>query len=98
MEQDKISLDRIDELLRLAFAELKKTGGRGRPKEILAAIEGPANISQYERTQTRSGAVRWQTHVRFYTSDCVKAGYLKKSGGHWILTEQGEDALKLPNG
>jgi restriction system protein len=42
--------------------------------------------------------VRWETHIRFYTVDCAKAGYLQKSGGDWILTEKGEKALKLPPG
>jgi restriction system protein len=47
---------------------------------------------------TKTGAVRWETHIRFYTVDCAKAGYLQKSESNWILTEKGEKALKLPPG
>jgi hypothetical protein len=48
MGQDKISVDRVDELMRLVFAELKRAGGRARPKEVLAAIEGPAHLAEHE--------------------------------------------------
>ena len=36
---DKISVDRIDEMLRVVFQELKAMGGRARVKELLAAAE-----------------------------------------------------------
>jgi len=76
MAQEKLSVDRIDVLMRLVFAELKRLGGRARPKEVLAAVEKRAELSEYERERTQTGAVRWDTHLRFYTTDCVKAGYL----------------------
>lgn len=98
MDQEKITVDRIDELMRLVFTELKRLGGRGRPKEILAAVEQSAHLSEYERQPTKTFAIRWDTHLRFYTIDCVKAGYLVKANGYWNLTPQGEESLKLPKG
>jgi restriction system protein len=95
---DKISVDRIDEMLRIVFKELKSVGGRARVKDLLAAAEPKLNLTDYEKERTRSGAVRWDTHVRFYTTDCVKAGFLIKTGGEWVLTQAGEKALKLPPG
>jgi restriction system protein len=84
--------------MRLVFTELKTAGGRARPKDVLASVETQAALSSYEKSPTNTGAVRWETHVRFYTTDCVKAGYLTKSGGYWLLTPQGEAALQLPQG
>lgn len=95
---DKISVDRIDEMLRVIFRELKAMDGQAKPKDLLAAVAPKLHLTAYEMEQTRTGAVRWNTHVRFYTTDCVKAGYIRKTGGHWILTPGGEKALKLPPG
>ena len=39
MADERISVDRIDHLMRLAFEELKSRGGRARPKDILPAVE-----------------------------------------------------------
>lgn len=101
---DKITTDRIDELMRLVFDELKARGGSGRPKEVLASVAKRVRLTPYELASTEyflsrglAGA-RWDTHVRFYTTDCVRAGFLTKSGGIWTLTEAGEKALKLPKG
>lgn len=95
---DKISVNRIDEMLRVVFKELKSMGGRARVKDLLAAAEPKLNLSEYEKEATRTGAIRWNTHVRFYTTDCVKAGFLVKTGGEWVLAQAGEKALKLPPG
>ncbi|MGA2797677.1 MAG: restriction endonuclease [Thermoguttaceae bacterium] len=95
---DKISLDRIDEIIRIVFQQLKTMGGHGKPKEVLAAVEPKLNLTDYEKGTTKTGAVRWNTHIRFYTTDCVKAGFLVKSDGQWSLTEKGEKALKMPPG
>ena len=96
--KDKMTLDRIDFMMREVFSQLKAVGGRGRGKDILAAIEPRLNLTAYEKEQTKTGAVRWDTHIRFYTTDCVKAGYLQKDAGMWILTPNGEKALGLPKG
>jgi len=95
---DKISVDRVDEMLRVIFRELKAMGGQAKAKDVLAAAEPKLNLSDYERERTRSGGPRWRTHVRFYSIDCVKAGFLRKTGGQWVLSAEGEKALKLPPG
>lgn len=95
---DKITLDRMDELLRVVFRKLKEDGGQAKAKDALAAVESKGNLNDYEKERTKSGAVRWSTHIRFYTVDCVKAGYLVKADGQWVLTQEGEKALTLPPG
>jgi restriction system protein len=95
---EKLSIDRIDEIMRAVFIQLKAMGGRARGSDVLAAIESKIGLTDYEKEKTHTGRVRWGTHIRFYTVDCVKAGYLQKSESNWILTEKGEKALKLPAG
>lgn len=95
---DKMTLDRIDELLRAVFRELKAMGGQAKVKDVLAAAEPKLSLTEYEKERNKSGAVRWDTALRFYTIDCVKAGFLVKNAGLWILTPEGEKALSLPPG
>ena len=79
---EKLSIDRIDEIIRQVFKQLKAMGGRAKGKDVLAAIEPNLKLTDYERAKTETGAVRWETHIRFYTTSCVKAGYLTKSEGY----------------
>src|SRR5215218_9134127 len=95
----KISIDRMGEIMKVVLTELKDAGGEVRVKDLLDGAEGKLDLTEYEQdTLERSGYVRWHTNVRFYSIDCVKAGYIQKSGGKWILTSQGEEALKKPAG
>lgn len=103
--QGRMGLDRTDELMRLVFEELRRRGGSGRPKEVLAAVAAKANITPYEAESTEwfksrgvTGLARWDTSIRFWTTACARAGFLSKSGGVWELTDSGERALKLPKG
>src|ERR1035437_440382 len=98
MTQDSMSLDRIDEIMRAVFNELKAMGGSANGTDVLASISPKLDLSPYETEKTRTGSVRWDTHIRFYTSDCKRAGYLSKTHGVWTLTQAGEQALKLPPG
>lgn len=96
--ENKVSLDRVDEIFREVFRGLKELGGRTRPKQLFEQIGPRLRLTAYEREQHRSGSIRWETLVRWYSLGCSKSGYLEKSGGYWILTPQGEAAQNLPPG
>lgn len=98
MEQDKITTDRMDQYLRATFEILKERGGSARPYEVLAEVERRVPPTDFERTRTNSGAVRWSTWIRYFTMYSAKAGFLRKANGTWTLTEAGAEALKLPPG
>src|SRR5947209_4522261 len=51
----------------------------------------PWENSKYEK----SSYIRWQSILHFYTIDAIKAGFLRKQKGIWILTSEGEEAMKL---
>jgi restriction system protein len=95
----KIPLDRVGEMVKVVLTELKNSGGQAKLKDLLDRVEGKLQLTEYERGHyPKSGYVRWRAIVHFYSIDCVKAGYIQKSGGRWSLTPQGEAALKLAPG
>jgi restriction system protein len=64
---------------------------------LLERSEPKLNLSEYEKAvYKKTGYIRWQSIVHFYSIDCVKAGYLQKSSGRWILTPEGDKALQKP--
>jgi restriction system protein len=90
----KIPIERVGEILHTLLTELKSVGGEAKLKELLVAAEPKLGLSDYERdVYPKSGYVRWQSIAHFYSIDCVKAGYITKTGGRWKLTPAGEDAL-----
>jgi restriction system protein len=49
------------------------------------------DTARYEKT----GYIRWQSILHIYTIDAIKAGFLRKQKGIWILTTEGEEAMLL---
>lgn len=95
----KISNDRVGEIMKTVLTELKNVGGQAKIKELLERAEPHLHLSEYEKAPyEKSGYIRWQSIVHFFSIDCVKAGYITKSGGTWYLTQQGEEALKQTPG
>jgi len=48
-------------------------------------------VHRYEKT----GYIRWESVFHFYSIGCIKAGYLRKKKGVWILTDEGASAIRL---
>jgi restriction system protein len=93
----KIPIERVGEIMKVVLTELKNAGGQARLKDLFAKAESQLKLTDYEREPyAKSGYIRWQAIVHFYSINCVKAGYIQKSGGKWYLTPDGEEALKLP--
>ena len=79
-----------------AFKILKLEGGELPGKEVIDRIR--QNVKFYrlgKEVYEKTGYVRWESILHFYTVDCAKAGYLRKSKGVWYLTPEGEQAMKL---
>jgi restriction system protein len=78
-----------------AFKILKEEGGQLPGREVVDRIGQRVQFSDWEKgTFEKTGYVRWQSFLHFYTVDCSKAGYLRKVKGVWYLTPEGEEALK----
>lgn len=79
-----------------AFSILKKNGGELRGKDVVDKIRESINFNDYEKHRyEKTGYIRWESILHFYTIDCMKAGFLRKDKGLWILTNEGEEAIKL---
>jgi restriction system protein len=79
-----------------AMQLLKEAGGHLPGKEVIKKIPSKINLSEWEKQRyEKTGYVRWESILHFYTIDCIKAGFLYKQKGIWYLTEEGEKALKL---
>lgn len=84
---------------KLVYAALSilRDSGREMPMRVLMArIEQDVDLNDWDKERyEKSGYIRWESVLHFYSIDCVKAGYLVKKKGVWYLTPEGEGALKL---
>lgn len=93
-------LSRTRELAaRVVYAALQILKERGREspgREIIEEVEKRVTFDEWAKaTYEKSGYIRWQSMLHFYSIDCIKAGYLIKKKGVWYLTSEGENALQL---
>jgi restriction system protein len=78
-----------------AFKILKTAGGELPGKTVIDKVRQNLTFSDWEtEVYEKTGYVRWVSIMHFYTVDCMKAGYLRKSKGIWYLTPEGEEAMK----
>lgn len=78
------------------FNILKENGGEMRGKEVVDRIGKTISFDDYETHRfEKTGYIRWESILHFYTIDCMKAGFLRKQKGTWYLTEEGEKAINL---
>lgn len=79
-----------------ALSILKDNGGEMRGKDVVDKIRETVSFDEYENHRyEKTGYIRWESILHFYTIDCIKAGYLRKQKGTWILTDEGEKAIDL---
>jgi restriction system protein len=79
-----------------AFIILKENSGELRGKDVVDQIRESVDFNDYEKHRyEKTGYIRWESILHFYTIDCMKAGFLRKNKGLWILTNEGEEAIKL---
>ncbi|MBI1936797.1 MAG: restriction endonuclease [Ignavibacteriales bacterium] len=79
-----------------AMQILKEAGGELSGKEVIGRVEERVQLDDWEKGRyEKTGYIRWQSIMHFWTIDCMKAGYLRKKKGIWYLTYEGEKALKL---
>jgi restriction system protein len=65
-------------------------------RELMSKVENNVTLDEWEKSRyEKSGYIRWQSILHFFSIDCIKAGYLIKKKGIWYITPEGENALKL---
>lgn len=82
-----------------ALKVLKDHGGQLPSSQVIEEVGKRVELDEWARSRyEKSGYVRWQSILHFYSIDCCKAGFLVKKRGVWYLTPDGEEALLLgPN-
>ena len=79
-----------------AFKILKESGGQLPGRQVIERIRTTIDLTEWEKElYEKSGYVRWEAILHFYSVDCIKAGYILKNKGVWYLTEEGEKAISL---
>jgi restriction system protein len=79
-----------------ALQALRDNGGSMRSRDVIDAVQKRASLDGWETHQyERTGKIRWQSILHFYSIRCVKAGFLVKKKGIWYLTPEGEQAINL---
>jgi restriction system protein len=78
------------------FQILKANGGEMRGRDVVSKIPEIIDLTEWEKERyEKTGYIRWESILHFYTIDCMKAGFMQKDKGIWILTPEGEEAMKL---
>lgn len=88
----EVTRRRTGELVRELFRILMPHPDGMQARDALAALENTVTLTEYEMGTYESGGSRFEKIVRFATVDCVKAGWLHKAKGRWIVTEAGKAA------
>lgn len=95
MSKRRIPIERIGAIMKVVLTELKNAGGQASFDYLLKKAKPKLNLSEYEKEHfIQSDYARWQAKVHYYSIDCMNANYIKKMRGNWILTKEGEEALK----
>lgn len=89
----EITIQRTGELLRKLFDILLAHPEGMRAQDALNALRNSVQLTVYEKGEYASGGgSRFEKIVRFATIDLVKAGWMIKDKGRWIVTEEGKRA------
>ena len=79
-----------------ALQILKEKGGQAPGREVIAEVEKRVKFDDWAKAiYEKSGYIRWQSMLHFFSITYMKAGYLVKKSGMWYLTPEGDGALKL---
>lgn len=79
-----------------AFQILKDHGNEMQMRDLMMEVEKKVDLNEWEKERyEKSGYIRWQSILHFFSIDCVKAEFLIKRKGTWYLTPEGEKAISL---
>jgi restriction system protein len=79
-----------------ALQILKENGGELNGREVVEKVGQRVELDDWAKSKyEKSGYIRWQSILHFFSIDCIKAGYLIKKKGTWYLTPEGESAISL---
>jgi hypothetical protein len=70
---ERISFERVVEIMKVVLSELKRVGGQARLKELFQRAEAKLDLTSYEEeVYAKSGYVRWRTVATSTQSTALK--------------------------
>ena len=96
MAQEKMSRSRelASKVIFAALQILKEKGGEAAGRDVVAEVAKRVQFDEWATAiYEKSGYVRWQSILHFFSIDCIKAGFLIKKKGVWYITSEGGNAL-----
>ena len=88
---------RASVFIKAAMEALNEAGGSLPLRDVKKAVAQKVTLDEHDLARyDKTGYIRWESVLHFYSIDAVKAGFIRKSGGRWHLTDEGREALKLP--
>jgi len=83
-------------LIYSALTILRDNGKEMAMRELLSKVEQQVELDYWDKARyEKSGYIRWESILHFFSIDCIKAGFLVKRHGIWYITPEGEEALRL---
>lgn len=83
--------------IKAAMEALNEAGGSLPLRDVKKAVAQRVPLDEHDLARyEKTGYIRWESVLHFYSIDAVKAGFIRKSGGKWHLTDEGRQALRLP--
>lgn len=83
--------------LKAAMEAIAEAGGSLPLRDIKKEVAARVTLSEHDRAvYEKTGYIRWESVLHFYSIDAVKAGFIRKHSGRWHLTDEGREAMKLP--
>ena len=88
---------RASVFIKAAMEALNEAGGSLPLRDVKKAVAQKVTLDEHDLARyEKTGYIRWESVLHFYSIDAVKAGFIRKSGGKWHLTDEGREALRLP--
>lgn len=83
-------------MVHAALSAIRDAGGSLPVQDVLSEVRKRTDLDDYAmQVYEKTGYVRWESLLHFFSIDCVKAGYMRKKKGVWYITPEGVEALKL---
>lgn len=89
-----ITRERTGEILKKLFNVLLDHPDGIQAREAIEETEKRLTLTEHEKGEYEKGGRRFDKILRFATVDAVKAGWMIKNKGAWLITATGEEALK----
>jgi restriction system protein len=82
MKKQSKSLTLASKVIFAAFEILKEHVGELNGREVVNQVDKRVDLDEWAKSKyEKSGYIRWQSVLQFFSIDCVKVGFLIKKKG-----------------